>query len=171
VARTYSDELMKDKMGLTRLEVYPKSFMRWLAARHVTIFKKRVQGGIDYKGNRFKIYTNKYMIAKSGGMQTKKGKKQKAYKGISTNRQVYPPNLTLTGQMLRSLKRTWYGKTMYRMTFRGEAGDKADWNKDMGRNIIDDIPTKEKRFLSKLLDKQMKTQFKKLKNVTVTIGK
>ena len=114
------------------------------------------------------------MIAKSGGMKRtgarKYQPKQKAYKGVATNRQVYPPNLKLTGQMMRNLKRTWSGKHGYRISFRGEAGDKVQWNKEMGRNIIDNIPEKEKRFLCKLLNKAMEKQFRKLKDVTVTIG-
>jgi len=158
--------------GFRKLEVFPESVMRWMATQHIPFFKKRVVGGMDGKGQRFKIYTNKYMIAKSDGFKSSRtGKRIPSMKQVSLNTQVFPPNLTLTGLMLKNLKRTGYNKTSWTIGFRGEPAEKAQGNKEQGRNIIDDLPNNEKAFLVKLLAKQMDKQFRKLKDVTITVGK
>jgi hypothetical protein len=164
----------KDKMGWHKIKVFPKAMIRLLAAKHIPVFKKRVQKGIDGDGKRFKGYTKSYRKYKRTGFKSFRGtgKRIESMEGIvlSSNRGS-PPDLTLTGDMLKNLKRKKFDKDSYIIGFTGEDGDKVEWNKDMGRNIIDDIPNQEKKFLVKLLDKQMQKQFKrKLKNVTITIG-
>ena len=160
-------------MGLSKIQVFPKSVMAWMAVRHIPIFKKRVVGGIDGKGKRFKVYTRQYMESKSDGFKSKRtGKRIASKKQVALNTQVFPPNLTLTGLMLKNLSRRKYDKTSWTIGFNGEPAEKAQGNKEQGRNIIDDIPKKESDALSKLLAKQMDKQFKtKLKNVTITVGK
>jgi len=172
---------MADKMGLSKVKLFPRSVMRWISVRHIPVFKRRVQGGIDAYGRRFKIYTNAYMILKSSGMQrtgqkTPSGKstkkrqgKIKAYIGIPTNKQVYPPNLTLTGLMMRNLHRKKYSKRGYTLGFTGENAAKAEGNKMQGRNIITNIPTKEKKFIARLMKKSVDRQTAKLRDVNITI--
>jgi len=163
---------MAKEPGFSKLEVFPKAVMRWMSTQHIPFFKLRVEGGMDYKGKRFKIYTNKYMIAKSDGFKSSRtGKRIPSMKQGSLNTQVFPPNLTLTGLMLKNLKRTGYDKTSWTIGFRGEPAEKVLGNKEQGRNIIDDLPDKEKAFLVNLLAKQMDKQFRKLKDVTITVGK
>jgi len=170
-------------MGLSKVKLFPRSVMRWISVRHIPVFKRRVQGGIDAYGRRFKIYTNAYMILKSSGMKrtgqktasgrsTKKNQgKIKAYIGIPTNKQVYPPNLTLTGAMLRSLHRKRYTKRGYTLGFTGENAEKAVGNRAQGRNIITNVPTKEKKFINRLMKKSVDRQTAKLKDVVIHIGK
>jgi len=160
-------------MGFSKIELFPKSFMRWLAARHVPVFKKRVQGGLDYRGKRFKPYKMDYLVKKSNDFISEHtGIRYKYPRAPISSNQVYPPDLTLTGQMLRNLQRTKYSKTDYTISFRGEAAEKAQGNASQGRDILSDLPNKEKTFLVKLLSKETEKQFRtKLKNVTITVGK
>lgn len=164
---------MADKMGFSKIELFPKSFMRWLAARHVPVFKARVEGGLDYKGKRFKIYKTDYAILKGSGFVSDiTGIRYKYPLAPISSKQAFPPDLTLTGHMLRNLKRRSYKKTEYVIGFDGENAEKVQGNKDNGRNIIDNIPNKEKDFLLKLLGEEVEKQFRtKLKNVTITVGK
>ena len=164
---------MADKMGFSKLEFFPKSFMRWLAARHVPVFKKRVEGGLDYKGRRFRGYTQKYREVKARSFTSKDtGERYKYPRAPISSNKVTTPDLTLTGHMLRNLKRRSYNKTEFVIGFDGENAEKVQGNRDSGRNIIDDIPNKEKDFLVKLLGKEVEKQFRtKLKNVTITVGK
>ena len=163
---------MADKMGLSKIEIFPKSAMRLSAARHITIFKKRVQGGLDYQGKRFKIYTNKYMTLKSNKFVSEKtGKRYKYPRAPIASNQIFPPDLTLTGAMLRNLRRRSYSKTDYVIGFDGESAEKVDGHQNRGRNIVDNIPNKEKAFIVKLLGQNIDRQFKKLKNITITVGK
>jgi hypothetical protein len=161
-----------DKMGLSKVKLFPAAAMGKIANLHVPVLKRRVQGGLDGYGKRFKIYTRQYMEAKSDGFKSKRtGKRISSMKQRSLNTQVFPPNLTLTGLMLSNLKRRFYNKREYKIGWDGEAAEKVQGNADNGRNIIDEIPDKEKTFLVKLLEKEVGKQFKKLKNVTITVGK
>ncbi len=163
---------MADKMGLSKIQLFPKAAMGKIGNLHNTIFKKRVERGEDYKGRRFKPYTMDYLVKKSNDFKSPvTGEKYKYPRAPISSNKVYPPDLTLTGHMLRNLTRRSYSKTEWKLGWRGEEAEKVQGNADNGRNIIDDIPDKEKNILVKLLAKEVGVQFKKLKNVTLTVGK
>ena len=168
----YIGEHVADKMGLSKIQLFPKAAMRKMAGFHVTILKKRVQGGVDYKGRRFKGYTDKYAELKRRRFTSEiTGKQYKYPRAPIFSTKVSPPDLTLTGDMLENTQRTGYSKTWWEIGWRGEAAEKVQGNKDNGRNILDDLPNKEKDKLLKLLAKEVGVQFKKLKNVNITVGK
>jgi len=160
-------------MGLSKIQVFPKSVMAWMATQHIPVFRAMVQGGLDYKGKRFKMYSTKYADLKGNRFVSDiTGKRYKYPKERISSTQVHPPDFTLTGLTLQNLKRIGYTKTYWTIGFRGEPAEIVIGNKKRGRNIIDDLPDKEKAFLTKLLAKQMDKQFKaKLKNVTITVGR
>lgn len=164
---------MAKEPGFRKLEVFPKNVMGWMATQHIPVFKKRVQGGMDGKGRRFKTYTSKYSDLKGNRFVSDvSGKRHKYPLARIDSTQVFPPDLTLTGLMLANLKRRKYDKVSWTIGFNGEPADKAEGNKAQGRNIIDHLPKKETDFLAKLLAKQMDKQFKhKLKDVTITVGR
>jgi len=161
--------------GWSKIDVFPKSFMRLLAAKHIPFLKKRVKRGLDYKGRVFKPYDPEYVEYKTSRFRSKReGNKGriKSMKGqrISSTR-AHPPDLTVTGQMLNNLSRKKYSKRHFTIGWVGEAAEKVQYNKEMGRNIMDDIPNREKRFLIRLLGKAMEKQFKtKLRDINLTIN-
>ena len=139
---------------------------------HVPFFKARVQGGMDARGKRFKIYTPKYLELKSNKFHSPiTGERYAHPKARVSSSQVYPPDLTLTGLMLQNLKRRSYSKTEWVIGFDGEAAEKVQGNRDHGRDIMTNIPNKEKDFLLRQLGKLVDKEFRKLKNVTLTVGK
>jgi hypothetical protein len=163
---------MKDKMGLSKIQLFPKNAMRKIGALHNTIFKKRVEGGLDGKGKKFKGYTSKYAKIKSRGFVSEiTGKKYKYPRAPVASTKTSTPDLTLTGHMLRNLKPGKYSKTEWSLQFTGEHAEKVQGLADGGRDIINDLPNKEKDQLLKLLAKEVDVQFRKLKNVNITVGK
>jgi hypothetical protein len=162
---------MADKMGLSKIQLFPANEMARIANLHIPVFKRRVQGGIDAYGRRFKIYTNKYMTLKSNKFKSEVTGKRYAYpKARISSGQVYPPNLTLTGFMLQNLKRRSYNKHEYVLGWTGEEAEKVQGNADNGRDIISDVPNKEKDFIIKLLGKAVDKELRKLKNVDIYVG-
>ena len=159
-------------MGLSRVKLFPAYVMARVGAKHIPVFKRRVQGGMDARGRRFKIYTNKYMKLKGDKFKSDITGKRYAYpKARISSSQVYPPDLTLTGFMLDGLRRKSYNKREWVLGWTGEQAEKVQGNKDNGRDIISNIPDKEKKFLAKLLNKEVKTQTRKLKDVNINVGK
>ena len=164
--------IMSDKMGLSKIKIFPVDVMGRIANEHITAFNKRVEGGIDAKGKKFKSYTPSYAEYKRSGFKSKRtGKRIPSLAQGSLDRQTNPPNLKLTGLMMRNLHRKSYKKDHYVIGFTGEPAEKAQYNEAMGRDIINNIPDKEKKFIVDRLEKNLGIQFNKLKNVTITIGK
>jgi len=162
----------RDKMGLSKIKVFPVPAMGRIALKHIPVFKKRVKGGIDGDGNRFKPYTRSYADYKSTSFKSRiTGKRIPSMKERPTSTQISPPDLTVTGLMLRALKRKSYKNDNYVLGWKGEEAEKVQWNEEMGRDIISEIPDKEKAFVAKLLEQEVGKEFRKLKNVTITVGK
>jgi hypothetical protein len=169
--------------GFKKIKVFPKSVMRLVAVKHIPVFKKRVKRGIDGDGVVFDAYTPEYQQYKASGFKSQKHKRNrkgqlksigkiKSMKGKSiSSKRIHPPDLTVTGDMMRNLKRKKQGKDFYTIGFTGEEAAKVDYNRRMGRDITNDIPNQEKGFVTKLLAKEMDKHFKmKLKDVTITVG-
>jgi len=164
----------RDKMGWHKIKVFPKSMMAKLAVNHIPFMQNRVQKlSMDYKGHTFKPYDPSYVEYKASRFKSKRTGKRipsMAGKSIKSTR-MHPPDLTVTGMMLKNLQRKRYDHKSYVIGWTGEEADKVEYNKNMGRNIIDDVPNREKKFLVKLLEKDMMKQFRtKLKDVNITIG-
>ena len=158
-------------MGLSKVKIFPVGDMGRIAADHIPILQRRVQGGIDYRGRKFKRYTDKYADIKGRRFTSEiTGKKYKYPKARITSTKVSPPDLTLTGFMLMGLERREYKHDYYKIGWRGEDAEKVEGNKANGRNIIDGVPDKEYKFIVKRLEKSVGKELNKLKNVKITIG-
>jgi len=167
--------MARKEPGFKKIEVFPVKVMRLAAVKHIPFFKKRVQRGVDGKGRKFKGYTSSYAEYKRTRFKSKRDDgpnriASMSEKSISSTR-THPPDLTVTGDMLRNLKRKKQGKDFYTIGFTGEDAQKVDYNRQMGRDITNDIPNKEKDQITKFLAKEMDKQFKrKLKDITITVG-
>jgi len=163
---------MTDKMGLSKVKIFNPRAMKRVAAQHLTVFVKRVQGGLDAKGRKFPAYTDKYADLKSRGFKRKKdGKRYKSMKGlpISSN-ETANPDFTLTGRTLSNLKPTRARRNGYVLRFTGQAGDIVKGNKQNNRDIISDVPEKEKRFIKAKLLRELRKEFGRLKNIRIPIN-
>jgi len=143
-----------------------------VAAEHVPRFVKRVQQGRDYEGRTFKGYTSKYAEYKSRGMKGKRGKKLKAFKGVSiTSKKINPPDLTVTKLTLRNLKARKWSDHEYTIGWDGEAAEIVE-GLSKKRDIISGIPDSEFNWVvDRLLEEGFDKPWKKIKNVKIRVGK
>ena len=160
---------MSQSMGLENLKLYRKSAVRKIADKHLTIFVKRVNKGIDAHGRSFKPYTKTYAEMKARGMNKIRGGKYKQYYGIPTSRQINPPDFRLRGLTLLNLKRMQIRKDSYTLRFSGEAARIVEGNQKRGRDIWTDIPDKEMNYLVNLFEQEIDKEITKLKNVKIVI--
>ena len=145
---------MADKMGLSKVKIFNPKAMKRVAAKHLTVFVKRVQGGLDAKGKKFPAYTEAYADIKGRRFTRKSdGKRYKSMRGLPiTSTETENPDFTLTGRTLSNLKPQRIKRNGYVLRFSGEPGDIVKGNKQHGRDITSNIPEKEKRFIkAKLL--------------------
>ena len=124
----------------------PRSIWARVGGRAATkIVKDADKGfGTNEKGKRYKFqgYTDTYRIKKAAG--------KAAPKGVSTSKQVSPPNLRLTGQMLNSISAQKPTNVGVDIVFRD--GLKVKGNADMGRNIFGINQQNEKEIVKNLSD-------------------
>lgn len=100
-------------------------FWRMLGDRCVNLMKRVTDRGVDYAGESFPPYSASYAEAKAA-----KAMKRQA------SRRVNPPDLRLSGDMMRDLK-TQSADATGAVIGWAAFGDRATWNADMGRAIID----------------------------------
>ena len=160
---------MADKMGLSKVKIFNPKAMKRVALKHLTVFVKRVQGGMDAKGKAFPAYTEKYADIKGRGFTRKTdGKRYKSMRGLPiTSTETENPDFTLTGRTLSNLKPKQIKRDGYILRFTGQAGEIVKGNKSNKRDIVTDIPEKEKRFIAKRLERGLKKEFRRLKNVRI----
>ena len=163
---------MADKMGLSKVKIFKRKAMKRVALKHLTVFRERVQGGLDAKGKAFPAYTEKYADIKGRGFTRKSdGKRYKSMKGVSiSSTETEVPDFTLTGKTLSNLKPKKIRRYGYVLRFRGQAGDIVKGNKENDRDITSDVPEKEKRFIKAKLIRELRKEFKRLKNVRMPIN-
>jgi hypothetical protein len=162
---------MADKMGLSKVKIFNPKAMKKVAAEHLTFFTKRVKGGLDAKGDKFLAYTKKYAKLKKRGFVRKDGKNYASLRGRPvSSRETTNPDFTLTGLTLKNLKPKQYRTNGYVLRFTGQAGDIVKGNKSHNRDITSDVPEKEKKFIAKRLERQLRKEFRRLKNVRIPIN-
>lgn len=161
---------MAKSTGLEKVKIFSPSLMAKIASYHIGEFVKRVgTKGLDYRGKMMRPYTKRYRDLKASGFE---GKRPKSLEGQSLDRQVFPPNMKLTGRTLGALERKKWDDDSWTIGWSGEAAKIVSGNADRNRkrDIKSDIPDSEKKKIvdeiSEGLDKELR---KKLKNVTITV--
>jgi len=101
---------------------FPKSLWAKVGGKAATKVVKDSDKGKGYKKD-FKAYTSEYAKQKAAG--------KAGPKGVSTSRQVSPPNLRLTGTMLNSISAQKPKETGVDIVYRD--GLKVEYNAKMGR--------------------------------------
>ena len=112
------------------------------------------------KRYKFKSYTETYKTRKASGKAD--------LKGVSTSKQVTPPNLRLTGQMLNSISAQKPSNIGVDIVFRD--GLKVKGNADNGRNIFGVNEQNQKEIinnLTNLIGKNVKKYASKPINITI----
>ncbi len=145
----------------------PRSIWARVGGRAATKIVKDADKGIgtrESSNKRYKFntvpYSTKYAIRKAAG--------KAAPKGVSTSKQVSPPNLRLTGQMLNSISAQKPTNVGVDIVFRD--GLKVKGNADMGRNIFGINQQNEKEIVKNLSDyigKNVKKYARKPINIVI----
>ena len=120
---------------------FPKSLWAKVGGKAATKVVKDSDKGKGYKKD-FKAYTSEYAKQKAAG--------KAGPKGVSTSRQVSPPNLRLTGTMLNSISAQKPKETGVDIVYRD--GLKVEYNAKMGRDIYGISKDNEKRITDELSD-------------------
>ena len=147
---------MSDPMGLSKMEFFKRFTMKQIAERHIGIFRRRVSGGMDYRGSAFPPYSDKYFIKKQESGRLTPGRA-----GFGGHWFIW------SGHTLMNLKLGQFGKHVYNLVFSGEAADivRANADRKKKRDIISGIPKKEHDFIRGEFTKDVAKQIKKLKDV------
>tara|TARA_R100001594_G_scaffold72628_1_gene107203 strand:- start:5194 stop:5652 length:459 start_codon:yes stop_codon:yes gene_type:complete len=142
----------------------PRSIWAKVGGRAVTKIKQDADKGFgtNERGKRYKFkgYTDTYKIKKAAG--------KAAPIGVSTSKQISPPNLFLTGTMLGSISAQKPTNVGVDIVFRD--GLKVKGNADMGRNIFGINQQNEKEIVKNLSDyigKNVKKYARKPINIVI----
>jgi len=138
---------------------FPKNLWAKVGGKAATKVVKDADKGKGYKKD-FKAYTSEYAKQKAAG--------KAGPKGVSTSRQVSPPNLRLTGTMLNSISAQKPTEIGVDIVYRD--GLKVEYNAKMKRDIYGISKENEKRItdeLSNFIGKQVGKYAKESVNITI----
>ena len=121
-----------------------QSFLQKLGTRVAVDLREHIQSGKDIDGRKFKAYVASYRARKSAD----DFKRQ-------SSQQVNPPDLTLTGDMLRDLQVRGVSKNTVRIGWSGVFATRVAHNEDRGRII-----SKKDKVFPKDIDVFIDNQFK-----------
>ena len=145
----------------------PRSVWARIGGRAVTKIKQDADKGFgtNERGKRYKFkgYTESYKIKKAAG--------KAALKGVSTSKQISPPNLFLTGTMLGSISAQKPTNVGVDIVFRDGLKVKGNAeNKNAKRNIFGINQQNEKEIVKNLSDyigKNVKKYARKPINIVI----
>ena len=161
-------------MNIEKVKYFDPKELSRLADNHVRIMNRRVtQKGQDADGKRFPNYTEKYEELKSSGFKGKSGKRMNitGIRGAGLSRQVNPPDFRLRGLTMKNLRRRKVGRDYYEIGWDGEAALIVEGQMSRGRDIASGIPDDEFNVVLRSLGKIVEREHKKIKSVTITVGK
>ena len=130
-----------------------------IATTAIASIKKRTQRGRDRNGRVMPPYSKKYAENKAKGFTTKVGRKVKSLRGISTNRQVSPPNFRLRGFTIRDLSLLAKSALSAVIGWRGEFATIVAAHEERGKYKVGGITPKEHEELVKIADKHFQDQW------------
>ena len=140
------------QIGFSKLKLIPVAAMRRVAQWHIGEFRLRVNRGISASGKKFKKYTKSYEKKK-----------------LKLGRSISPPNFELTSNTLNRMQADSHnltpGEHFYKIVFKQQGADIVSGNAERGRDIISDIPRKEKQMVAERMqaevEKELKQKIKK----------
>lgn len=160
---------MAKSTGLEKVRIFPRKTMGKVANLYETVFRKRVKRGMDAKGGEFEPYTSEYAKKKGRGFTKIRGKGRYAGIKVVASTRTSPPDLIQSGLTMKSFKRLRFGKFYFAMGW-DKRGEIIQGQKNQGRDIISDVPKKEKFWIAKKLKRELDLELKrKIKDVRVVV--
>lgn len=156
------------KNNFDKVQFWQPNILKGIAERYRGVFIQRVRDGKDYKGQRFKRYSSGYTKLLQNDFRKKSGGRYKGYEGISLETggsKTSKRPLFLRGISVPAIKVKKATKDSVTIGWDGEAGAIIEGQANKGRDIINDIPPKEKTWWIRELGKEIDKQFKKIPDV------
>lgn len=161
--------------GFDKLQFWQPDKLLGLAQKYRTVFIRRVtEEGKDYKGRPFKNYSKGYSKLLGKDFRKLDGSRYKGFEGMSlatSGAKVSRRQFRLRGiTMFSGFKVNKAVTDGFTLTWDGEAGAIVEGNARKGRNIIDDIPDREKDYLLRELGKLVDKEFNKIPDI-INLGR
>ena len=160
---------MAKTSGLKNIKFFDRKIVTKLSAYHLRVFKHRVQvEGKDADGTRFRPYTMKYRKLKAKGFKKKDGTNYKNVPRVKSTK-VTPPDFTLTGRTMQSLKVKNINTDGYKLEWTDpDSGAIIKGNKKRGRDIVG-VPGNELKKVRKILERYWSVYAKRKLSKTINI--
>ena len=167
-------------MGLEKLKLFPIEGVRRIASEHLSVFVRRVfRHGIDSDGNKLKKYSQAYEDLIAADFRDEDGVRMKGYEQIaieSSAKKIAIRNPVLTGRTQRNFRTRKITKDSYTLGWDGEPAQIVQELAGKGRDIAgvgggQPVPEKEQQFIIDRFADLVGKEFKKLKDVKITVGK
>lgn len=161
-------------MNIQSITKLTKRFWSGVASFAVGEIRKRTASGKGVKNERlynFPSYSEMYEVLKRRGMtRLTDGNKYKHLRGISTDRQVSPPNFSLRGWTMRDLSSRNTSKSSATLGWRGDYADIVEYHENKGKYVVGGMSDDELESVMVMMGKQFDFNWNKnVKNKTVTL--
>ena len=163
--------------GMDKIKIFSPDIFKKMSVKYIPMFRKRVtKNALDAKGNPLPPYSEGYKKLLKKDFRKKDGSRYKGYTG-------YP--LTTGGSKISRRPFILRGKgiTMTGLKYRKADSDSitigwrdpdaqvVEGNEARGRDIISDIPDKEKKWIADFLASNVEEQYrKKVKDMKITVS-
>ena len=161
---------MSKVKGFDKVKYFNPKDMRKLAHKHLTIFFKRVtKKGQDYKGTKFKKYSDSYTDLINKKFLKKDGSRLEGYKEAAIGVKTTDPNLVLRNKTMNNFDVRGADKDSYTLGWTSEAARIIDSlaSAKPPRDVKKGVPSKEMDQVVKLLGKIVDKEWTKIPNVQV----
>jgi len=162
-------------MGLSKVKYFDPRKVKLIAQRHVTKMYDRVfRKGLDHQGNQLPAYSDSYKKLIKKDFRRKDGKRYKGYGQIpaTTTGKISRRPLYLRGLTAKAFRAVSWHKDYYEIGWnQGEYASIMKWMEDSGRDAVSGIPNKEFEWVANQYGIAAEREWKKIKNVTVVVGK
>ena len=158
---------------LAKIKLFDPQQMMKVAAKYTTVFTDRVTDRAeDGKGKKLPEYSEGYRKLIEKGFRKKDGTRYKGYGGYSLALQGKIANrpFRLRGLTMRNFKARKADSDSFSVGWTGNPALIVQGNKENGRDIISDIPDREYKWILKQLGVAIDKEWKKVKNVNITVG-
>lgn len=167
--------MTKKDMGLSKVKYFDPKKVKKIAQRHVTKMMDRVfQKGLDKDGNQFPAYSESYKKLINKDFRRKDGKRYKGYEQIpaTTAGKISKRNPRLRGLTAKKFRAVSWHKDYYEIGWTvGEFASIMKWLEESGRDAVSGIPSKEFDWVANQFGLTAESEWRKMKNVTVVVGK
>ena len=161
---------------LSKIKFFENKELARVAAKHLARFKKRIgTDGLDKNGQQLPPYSEAYLDKLQSDFRDENGKRIAGYEGLALNTspaKIAKRQFSLRGNTVRNLTVRKVESDSYTLGWDGEAAEIVEKNagRKKKRDVINDIPDAEYKFIMKELGIAIDKEFAKVKSKTIKVG-